>query len=70
MFDYSKLRGRARERGETQESLAAAAGMKESTYSVKINNGSEFKQSEILQICAALAIPPEQIHFYFFSERV
>lgn len=70
MFDYSKLRGRAKERGETQESLAAIAGMKESTYSVKINNGSDFKQSEILRICNALAIPPEQIYFYFFNESV
>ena len=69
-FDYSLLRGRAREKGKTQASIAATAGMKEATYSLKINNSSEFKQSEILSICEALAIPYEQIHTYFFTPEV
>ena len=69
-FNYSKLRGRAKEQGMTQEGLAAVAGMKEATYSQKINNNSEFKQGEILRICAALAIPPAQIHDYFFTPKV
>lgn len=66
-FDYSKLRGRVREMTKTQEALAAEAGMKEATYSQKINNNSEFKQSEILQICEVLNIPHDQIHAYFFT---
>lgn len=70
VFDYSKLRGRTRERGETQESLAALAGIREATYSQKINNNSEFKQSEIVCICDALAIPYELIHDYFFTPKV
>lgn len=69
-FDYSKLRGLAREKGKTQEAIAAVAGMKEATYSQKINNNSEFRQSEILQICEVLSIPPEQIHAYFFTPEV
>ena len=69
-FDYSKLRGRAREMTKTQESLAMVSGMKEATYSQKINNNSEFKQSEILQICEALNIPHDQIHAYFFTQAV
>ncbi|MBE6924555.1 MAG: DUF739 family protein [Ruminococcaceae bacterium] len=67
VFDYSKLRGLAREKGKTQEAIAAIVGMKEATYSQKINNNSEFKQSEILRICDVLAIPHEQIHAYFFT---
>ena len=67
VFDYSKLRGLAREKGKTQEAIAAIVGMKEATYSQKINNNSEFKQSEILRICDVLAIPHEQIHTYFFT---
>ena len=69
-FNYAKLRGRTKEQGITQEGLAAIAGMKEATYSQKINNNSEFKQGEILQICAALLIPADQIHTYFFTPKV
>lgn len=70
IFDYSKLRGLAREKGKTQESIAAMIGVKEGTYSQKINNNSEFRQSEILRICDLLDIPPEQIHTYFFTAEV
>lgn len=70
VYDYSKLRGLAKERGKTQELLAGVAGMKEATFSVKINNNSEFRQSEILKICEALGIPHEQIHDYFFTLKV
>ena len=70
VFDYSKLRGLAREKGKTQEVIASTAGMKEATFSQKINNNSEFKQSEILRICEVLSIPGEQIHAYFFTPRV
>lgn len=69
-FDYSKLRGRARECGVTQEYLASVSGMKGTTYSQKVNNNSDFTQSEILCICKALNIPPEQIHSYFFTSEV
>lgn len=70
VFDYSKLRGLAREKCKTQETIAATVGMKEATYSQKINNNSEFKQSEILRICEILSIPHEQIHAYFFTPKV
>lgn len=69
-FDYSKLCGKMREVTKTQESLAARAGINEATYSQKVNNNSEFKQSEILKICAALNIPHDQIHAYFFTLKV
>ncbi len=69
-FSYAKLRGRAKEQGMTQEGLAAVAGMKEATYSQKINNNSEFKQGEIIRICSALAIPHSEIHAYFFTPKV
>lgn len=69
-FDYSKLRGLAREQGKTQEAIAAVAGMKEATFSQKINNNSEFKQSEIIKICEVLMIPHNMIHYYFFTPLV
>ena len=70
VFDYSKLRGLAREKGKTQEMIALTAGMNEATYSQKINNNSEFRQGEILSICNALSIPHDQIHAYFFTPEV
>lgn len=70
VFDYSKLRGLTKELGKTQETIAGIAGMKEATYSQKINNNSEFRQGEILRICDALGIPPDQIHAYFFTPQV
>ena len=69
-FDYSKLRGLIKERGKTQEIIAEAAGMREATFSQKINNNSEFKQGEILLVCAALGIPHDKIHAYFFAQEV
>lgn len=69
VFDYSKLRGLAKEKGKTQEAIAAVAGMREATFSQKINNSSEFKQGEILRVCEILDIPHEQIHAYFFCPK-
>lgn len=70
VFDYSKLRGLVKEKGKTQESIAEVAGMREATFSQKINNNSEFKQGEILRVCEILDIPHEQIHAYFFTPKV
>lgn len=66
-FDYSKLVGRIREKGESQRSIAAAAGMDKSTFNLKVNNRSEFTQSEIIHICNKLLIPHEFIPRYFYQ---
>ena len=65
-FDFSKLLGRIREKGESQRSLAAAVGMDKSTFNLKINNRYEFMPSEIIQICDRLDIPYSQIPQFFF----
>ena len=69
-FDYSKLLGRIRERGITQEMLAKAIGMTAATLSLKLNNKAVFKQSEIKRICAALEIEDADILGYFFTQEV
>lgn len=68
-FDYSKLLGRIRERGFTQETLAKAIGMTAATLSLKLNNKAVFKQSEIKRICAALEIEDADIPGYFFTQE-
>lgn len=65
-YDYSKLLGRIREKGYTQDSLAAEAGVSAATMNLKLCNKGDFKQSEIKTICTILEIPFAEIPAYFF----
>lgn len=66
-FNYSKLLGRMRECGFTQEQLAKAIGINKGTLSVKLNNRFSFTQEEILAICKLLNIPICEIGEYFYA---
>ena len=70
VFDYSKLLGRIKERGFTQESLAKQIKMSNSTLCLKLNNKANFRQMEIATICDALDIEPGNIGRYFFTLKV
>lgn len=69
-FDYSKLLGRIKEFGHTQESLAKEIGMTKATMSLKLNNKAFFTQPEIEKIRRILCIPHDQIGAYFFTPKV
>ena len=69
-FDYSKLLGRIRECGFTQESLAKHIGIAESSMCLKLNNKANFKQPEITLIGEALGIANCEIGVYFFTPKV
>lgn len=69
-FDYSKLLGRIKECGYTQEKLAQAIGISVSTMSQKLNNKAGFGQGEIFLICKALKISITEIGAYFFTAKV
>jgi transcriptional regulator with XRE-family HTH domain len=69
-YDYSKLLGKIRECGYTQESLSQAIKMSASTLNLKLNNNASFKQSEIKKICKVLGISEDEIGIYFFAEKV
>ena len=69
-FDYSKLLGRIKEKGFTQETLAKRIGITPGVMSIKLNNQSHFKQREIFAICEALEISISEIGDYFFTLRV
>ena len=69
-FDYSKLLGRIKEKGFTQETLAKRIGITPGVMSIKLNNQSHFKQREIFAICEALEIAISEIGDYFFTLRV
>lgn len=70
LWDYSKLKGRTKEKGLRQEDVGAAAGMRPETYSLKLNSKGEFRQNEIELICQILDIPREEISIYFFTPKV
>ena len=70
MFDYSKLKGRMREKGVTQEEIADSIGMNKSTLSLKLNNQFPFVQDEINKLINILDIPADRIKDYFFIEKV
>lgn len=65
-YDFSKLLGRIKEYGYTQESLANAIGKDKSTLCSKLNNKGEFKSVEIDDICRLLDISNDEIGSYFF----
>lgn len=69
-FDYSKLLGRIKEYGFTQESIAPEIGMSVSTLSFKLNNKAFFTQREIRKFCDLLEIETAEIGLYFFTLRV
>jgi transcriptional regulator with XRE-family HTH domain len=66
-YNYSKLLGRIRECGLTQEQLAKAIGKNKSTISTKLNGRSPFTTKEIDDICKVLNISNGEIGTYFFA---
>ena len=69
-YDYSKLLGRIKEFGFTQERLASEIGMSVSTLSFKLNNKAVFTQKEIRKICVLLEIESGEVGAYFFTLKV
>lgn len=69
-FDYSKLLGRIKEYGFTQERFASEICISESTLSFKLNNRAFFTQKEIVKICYLLEIATDEIGIYFFTLKV
>ena len=67
-YNYSKLLGRMKELGISQEQLAAEIGVHESTLNTKLNNKFNFKTNEMDAICRALDIPNDEIGAYFFAK--
>lgn len=66
VYNYSKLLGRMKEKGITQETLAKGIGVNPATLNTWLNNKGEFSQRFILKTCAFLDIPINQIPYYFF----
>lgn len=66
-FDHSKLLGKMRECGYTQEKLAEAIQMNKGTLNAKLKNKSHFTSQEMNKISKLLNIPADEIGIYFFA---
>lgn len=65
MFDYSKLLGKMREKGVTQEEVASKIGISSNALRNKLKGRSSFNVGEIWAISLYLGITGE-VQDYFF----
>ena len=68
VFDHSKLKGRAREKGYTLETLSKATGISVKTISNKWNGKGYFTDAEIFALKTLLDI--ESIEDFFLAIKV
>ena len=68
-FNYSKLRGRIREKCGTQDAFAKLLGIGNVSLSARLNNKIDFDSREISDACEILSIPRDEIPQYFFCEE-
>ena len=69
-YNYSKLLGRMKECGYTQEKMAQAIGISVGTMSQKLNNKANFYQPEMQKICELLNITGAEVCAVFFTLEV
>ena len=69
MPDYSKLRGKIKEKNYSEKEFANLIGMSAPTLSGKFKGISFFNTEEIKRAVKVLEIPTEDIYMYFFVEK-
>jgi len=69
MVDYSKLRGRIKEKNYSEKEFANLIGMAAPTLSAKLKGITFFNTEEIKKAAELLEIPKENIYGYFFEEK-
>ena len=68
-YDYSHFNARRRELNLTDDAFAKAIGIAPPTFSQKINNISEFKQSEMIKSMEVMGEPLHKLAFFFFCHK-
>lgn len=69
-YDYSKLKGKIKEKYETRDRFAKALGIGLSTLSLKLNNKAEWSQEEMRITLQLLGETPDSIDAYFFAHDI
>ena len=70
VYDYSKLKGRIKEKCGTQEDFAKKMKIGRTSLSQRLNNRIEFSQDEMFADCDVLNIEKTDIPQYFFCLKV
>lgn len=70
MYDYSKLKGRIREKIGSQREYARLLNISNASASAKLNSMVAFSITEMDKSLKILDIPVEQIYDYFFTKKV
>lgn len=68
-WDYKKLRGKIKEKFDTQDKFASALGIGRVSLSQRLNNQLEFSQDEIFKSCEILSIDMSEVSDYFFYPK-
>lgn len=66
VFDYRKLKGRIKEKFNTQDNFANALGIGRVSLSQRLNNQLEFDAKEIFNSIKLLELTENDIPEYFF----
>jgi len=69
-FDYSRLSGKIVEKYGTQYNFAIALGLSERSLSLKLNNKTSWKDTEIMKAVGLLKIAEKDIPQFFFKTKV
>ncbi|MCI8545607.1 MAG: DUF739 family protein [Clostridia bacterium] len=69
MLDFSKLRGRIKEKNYSEKEFANLIGMAAPTFSGKLKGITFFNTEEIKKAVKVLDIQKEDIYSYFFEEK-
>lgn len=67
-FNYSKLRGKIKEKFKTQGAFAKELGISSVSLSAKLNNRVEFSQMEMDRCCELLEFPKDFIPIFFYTK--
>lgn len=69
-YNYSKLKGKLREKGLTYKVFGEKIGLSETSVSERINNNAQFTQEEMEKTMRMLEEPLRKIDEYFFTHLV
>ena len=69
-YDYSKLRGKIKEKYSTQDAFAEKIGIGRVSLSQRLNCKLEFSQEEINKSIEVLGLTTSDIPSYFFTPKV
>lgn len=69
-FDYSKLRGKIREKFGSYEKLEPNISFTTVTLSRKLNSKGYFGSDEIMELVKVLNIEEKEVNEYFFNVKV